>query len=188
MSADPLDTLLGRLCGGDPAAAEEAFRACEPYLRMIVRRQLLPRLRPKFDSLDIVQSVWADLLPGLHEARWRFANPAHFRAFLVRMTRNRFIDRLRQHRAALDHEQPLAAEGQESAGPGREARPSEVAVANDLWERMLLLCPPAHREVLRLKQEGYGPSEIAARTGLHPGSVRRILYDLARRLAALRGA
>jgi RNA polymerase sigma-70 factor (ECF subfamily) len=188
MSADPLEMLLTRLCGGDMAAEEEAFRACEPYLRMVVRRQLLPRLRPKFDSLDIAQSVWADLLPGLHEARWRFANPAHFRAFLVQMTRNRFIDRLRQHRPALDHEQPLADDEQAGAGAGRESRPSEVALANDLWERKLMLCPPAHREVLRLKQEGFGPSEIAARTGLHPGSVRRILYDLTRRLAALRGA
>jgi RNA polymerase sigma-70 factor (ECF subfamily) len=158
-----------------------------PRVRTPLRRQLLPRLRPKFDSLDIVQSIWADLLPGLHEARYRFTSPAHFRGFLVQMARNRFIDRLRQHRAALDHEQPLIAEAQESAAPGRESRPSEVAVANDLWERMLLLCPPAHREVLRLKQEGYGPTEIAARTGLHPGSVRRILYDLTRRLAALRG-
>jgi RNA polymerase sigma-70 factor (ECF subfamily) len=188
MSPDPLDALLERLSGGDMAAAEQAFQACEPYLRMVVRRQLLPRLRPKFDSMDIVQSVWADLLPGLHEARWRFDSTAHFRAFLVQMTRNRFIDRLRQHRVALDHERSLTDAGEEGAGPGRESRPSEVARANELWERMLLLCPPAHREVLRLKHEGYGPTEIAARTGLHPGSVRRILYDLTRRLAALRDA
>jgi RNA polymerase sigma-70 factor (ECF subfamily) len=184
MSADPLDTLLDRLSGGDMAAAEEAFRAYEPYLRLVVRRQLGPRLRAKFDSLDIVQSVWVTLLPGLAEARWRFASAAQFRAFLVRMTRNRFIDRMRQHRRALDHEQPLA----EAEGEPGPSRPSEVAQANELWEQMLRACPPAHHEVLRLKQKGYAPAEIARLSGLHPGSVRRILYELTRRLARQRGA
>jgi RNA polymerase sigma-70 factor (ECF subfamily) len=187
MSADPLDAVLERLCSGDLAAAEQAFRAYEPYLRMVVRRQLRPRLRAKFDSLDIVQSVWASLLPGLSEARWQFVNAAHFRAFLVQMTRHRFIDRLRKHRSALDHEQPLTEAEGEVAPPGRQPRPSEVAQANELWEEMLLRCPPAHRGVLRLKQQGYSPAEIAALSGLHPGSVRRILYEVARQLATLRG-
>jgi RNA polymerase sigma-70 factor (ECF subfamily) len=53
-----------------------------------------------------------------------------------------------------------------------------------LWEEMLALCPPAHHELLRLKRQGLRLAEIAARTGLHPSSVRRILYDLARQLAA----
>jgi RNA polymerase sigma-70 factor (ECF subfamily) len=48
----------------------------------------------------------------------------------------------------------------------------------------MVLCPPAHRELLRLKRQGYALAEIASRTGLHEGSVRRILYELARRLAA----
>ncbi|HZY85770.1 MAG TPA: helix-turn-helix domain-containing protein, partial [Gemmataceae bacterium] len=64
MSAEPLHTLLERLCRGDDQAAEQVFRTYEPYLRKVVRRQLPTRLRSKFDSLDIVQSVWADVLDG----------------------------------------------------------------------------------------------------------------------------
>jgi DNA-binding IclR family transcriptional regulator len=37
--------------------------------------------------------------------------------------------------------------------------------------------------VLILKRQGLFLSEISARTGLHEGSIRRILYDLARRMA-----
>ena len=48
---------------------------------------------------------------------------------------------------------------------------------------MLALCSPAHHELLRLKRQGLRLAEIAARTGLHESSVRRILYDLARRYA-----
>jgi RNA polymerase sigma-70 factor (ECF subfamily) len=47
---------------------------------------------------------------------------------------------------------------------------------------VLVLCPEPHREVVRLRAKGYRMAEIADRTGLHEGSVRRILYDLARRM------
>ena len=64
MSTDALDNLLGKLSSGDDAAAEEVFRTYEPYLRVIVRRMLPPPMRSKFDSVDVVQSVWADVLRG----------------------------------------------------------------------------------------------------------------------------
>jgi RNA polymerase sigma factor (sigma-70 family) len=183
MSTDPLDALLEKLCQGDNGAAAEVFVACEPYLRMVVRRQLPAQLRAKFDSVDIVQSVWADVLDGFRGAGWRFTDAAHLRAFLVKITRNRFIDRYRKHRPALEHEQPLD-ETRLAEGPvTHDDLPGETAQADELWEQILLLCPPAHREVLRLKRQGCQLAEIAERTGLHPSSVRRILYDLARRLA-----
>jgi RNA polymerase sigma-70 factor (ECF subfamily) len=187
MSADPagpsLDLLLDKLCRGDAAAAEQVFTAYEPYLRMVVRRQLSPSLRAKFDSVDVVQSVWADVLDGFREAGWRFADAAHLRAFLVKATQNRFIDRIRQHERALALEEPLPGDQSESAPTSPQPRPSEVAQADELWTQMLGLCPPAHRPVLELKRQGLPLAEIAARTGLHPSSVRRILYDLARQLA-----
>src|SRR3954452_24909377 len=109
MSDDPLEALLARLDGGDVQAAEQVFRTYEPYLRKVVRRQLPTRLRAKFDSVDVVQSVWADLVRGFREAGWRFPDVPHLRAFLVKITRNRFIDRVRQHHTALEREHPLPA-------------------------------------------------------------------------------
>jgi DNA-directed RNA polymerase specialized sigma24 family protein len=70
-----------------------------------------------------------------------------------------------------------------AAGP----RPSQVAEAGELWATLVDLCPPAHRQILELKGQGASLAEIAQRTGLHESSVRRILYDLAKRLAAARG-
>ncbi len=186
MSADPLDAVLEKLTSGDPEAAERVFLAYEPYLRMVVRRHLSPGLRAKFDSVDIVQSVWADLLRGFRQAGGRFADAAHLRAFLIRLTRHRFIDRLRQHRRAVEIEQPLAEDDWEQTLPATEPQPAEVAEADELWEQMLQLCPPEHRELLRLKREGAITSELAARTGLHEGRVRRILCTLSRRLARRR--
>ncbi len=179
---DPLDALLEKLGSGDDAAAAEVFVACEPILRLVVRRQLPARLRAKFDPVDVVQSVWADLLDGFRSAGWRFTDAAHLRAFLVKVTRNRFIDHMRQLGPALRAEETLA-DGVLDEAPGEGPRPSEVAAADDLWQRMLLLCPPAHRAILRLKRQGASLEEIARQTGLHPSSVRRVLYTLARRLA-----
>jgi len=182
MSVELLDTLLERLCSGDADAAERVFLAYEPYLRLVIRRQLPLHLRTKFDSTDVVQSVWVDVLQGFREAGWRFASSSQLRAFLLKATRNRFIDRVRQHARAVAAEQPLGETDQEDRAPSSQPQPSDVLQADELWEQLLAICPPTHHELLRLKRQGYSIVEIAARTGLHEGSVRRILYDLARRL------
>jgi RNA polymerase sigma factor (sigma-70 family) len=186
MSRDPMDELIERLNRGDISAAERAFLAYEPYLRMAVRRRLSGPLRAKLDSLDIIQSVWADVLAGFRDAGWRFADRFHLRAFLVKVARNRLTDRRRQHRRAIENEQALAETAPAELPQAHEPRPSEVAQGNELWKRMLEQCSPGHREILILKRQGMLLAEIAARTGLHEGSIRRILYDLARKMAVPR--
>lgn len=183
MSTDQLDVMLEKLNCGDAAAAEAVFREYEPYLRTLVRRQIRPAMRSKFDSMDVVQSVWADVVEGLRDSNWHFADSTQLRAFLTRLARNRFLDRCRKHRTALAHEERVGDATMAGKIAGATPRPSEVAQRNELWQQMLALCPPAHHELLRLKRQGLGLAEIAARTGLHESSVRRILYDLAKRYA-----
>jgi RNA polymerase sigma-70 factor (ECF subfamily) len=183
MSALPLDDLLDRLRQGDDAAAERLFRAYEPYLRKVVRRQLPRQLRSKFDSSDVVQSAWVHFLQKLGGANWHFAGPAQLRAFLATVTRNRLTDRVRHFHAALGRERSLDRGNLGELATSTQPRPSEFARANDLWEQMLALCPPEHHQLLLLKRQGLRLEEIAARTGLHEGSVRRILRKLARQLA-----
>lgn len=188
MKQDSLDSLVEQLSAGDMVAAERVFVAFEPYLRMAVRRRIPARLRAKFDSVDVIQSVWAHVLCGFRDAGWRFNDAAHLRAFLVRVTRNRFIDRWRSYRTTMIHERPLSELDVPSALESRQPSPSEIAQAGELWERMLALCPPAHRNVLKLRSEGVAVTEIAARSGLHEGSVHRILHKLACRVAVERVA
>jgi RNA polymerase sigma factor (sigma-70 family) len=182
MSVEHLDELIEKLNGGDVEAAERAFLAYEPYLRMAIRRQLSGPLRSKLDTMDIVQSVWADVLGGFRAAGWRFTDRSHLRAFLMKVARNRLIDRRRQHHRAIEQERPLDP-SMVDLPIARQPRPSEVAQEHELWKRILDECSPCHREILVLKRQGLPNAEIAKRTGLHEGSVRRILYDLARRLS-----
>ena len=165
------------------AAAERVFVAYEPYLRQAVRRHLSAPVRAKFDSADSVQSTWADLLRGFREAGWRFADVDHLSGFLFVATRNRLIDRIRQYPQAVDHEVPLGEGHPHESMSSPRPRPSEVAQANEAWERILDRCPPEHRPILGLRRKGHSLAEIARRTGLHPDSIRRILRNLARQLA-----
>ncbi len=180
---EQLDLLLDRLNGGDVSAAEDVFRLYEPFLRMLVRRRLRPALRSKFDSMDVVQSVWADVLEGFQRERWRFTDRNHLQAFLARKARHRFLDDCRRNRAALKRETPLGESTPALTLAAGDPRASELAQCDELWDRVLSLCPPAHHELLRLKRMGLTVAEISQRAGLHPGSVRRILYDLAKRYA-----
>lgn len=178
-----LDQLLEQLHRGDPAAAEQVFKTYEPYLRVVIRRQLTAELRAKFDSLDIVQSVWADTLRGFRQAAWKFKDAGQLRAFLITAARNRLIDRCRQNRAGLAKNESLTACAEETLPATNQPRPSEEAQAGDLWEKLLTMCPPAHHELLALKRDGVPLDTIAAQTGLHKSSVRRIISELARKLA-----
>jgi RNA polymerase sigma-70 factor (ECF subfamily) len=182
MEVEPLDLLLERLSRGDVAAAEQVVADYEPYLRMLVRRSLPGPLRAKFDSIDVVQSVWVHVLNALRDGAWAVTDRARLRALLVTVARRRLVSRYRHHRTALEREQPGGAD-LEGLPARRQPRPSEVAQAGELWEKMLALCPPEHHELLRLRRQGLLLSEIADRTGMHEGSVRRILRQLARRLA-----
>lgn len=181
MNPEALDALAQKLHEGDAESAELLFREYEPFLRMVVRRRLSPALRPKFDSADIVQSVMADVFHGLQKGDWQFADSRHLRAFLVKAAKNRLVDRARQQRRALANERPLGDAPAENAVEPH-ARPSQQVQANDVWRQMLAACPPAHRDILSMKRDGFSLDEIAQRTGMHRSSVRRILYELARRV------
>jgi RNA polymerase sigma-70 factor (ECF subfamily) len=180
MSTHEMTSLLESLNGGDTAAVEQAFRAYAPYLQVIVRRQMPPRLRASCDSADIVQSVWVSLLDDFREGRWHFADEAHLRRFLAKVARYRLLNHL--HRRAVERERPLEPAAAEAL-PASQARPSAEARASELWDHILACCPPAHREIVRLRRDGVPLAEIASWTGLHESSVRRILYDLARAVA-----
>ncbi|MHB1424273.1 MAG: RNA polymerase sigma factor [Gemmataceae bacterium] len=182
MSAEPLEILLEKLSRGDTQAVEQILTTYEPYLRMVVRRYLPSRLRAKFDSIDVVQSVWVHVLHGLRAARWHFMDRPRLQAFLVRLTRRRLTSRLRHFHTASMHEHPAEMNLDDLPAPA-QPQPSEIVEAEELWQKMLSLCPPRHHELLRLRRMGLPLVEVAVRTGMHEGSVRRILRQLARQLA-----
>jgi RNA polymerase sigma-70 factor (ECF subfamily) len=133
--------------------------------------------------MDIVQSIWADLLSGFQNGQWVFTNPQQLRAFLVKVTRNRLVDRVRQQQTSLRLEERLDSSQLRGLARTQQAQPGAQLEADEIWQRLLRLCPTRHRKMLELKRQGLTLAEIAAQTGLHESSVRRLLYELAARLA-----
>jgi RNA polymerase sigma factor (sigma-70 family) len=181
---DSLDHLTARMCEGDKEALGQVFLTLQPELQRVLRRQLTAPLRSKLDPADIILATWTDVLRTLRESRRRFASAGHFRRFLFVLARHRLIDYVRRHRKELEREQPIDEAEHGHRLLARDPAADEVAQAVELWERIVGLCPPEHVPVVVYRREGYTPSEIAARTGLHVDSIRRILRTLARRLTS----
>ena len=172
--SDTLESLLVRLNAGDRLAVKQMFLLFEPYMRMVIHRRINGSLRAKFDSADVVQSVWADFVAGMQKSKWTFENIDQLRAFLVKMTRNRFIDRLRKHRETLRREIKLATDNVDALPADRCPRVSENFYAEELWQQMIEVCPSAHYELLTLKRQGASIAEIA---DAHPSARRKRAPD-----------
>ena len=183
MTPETDDELLKQLVQGNSEVLGELFAVYESYLRAIVRSQLSVNLQSKFDSVDVVQSVWVQLLQKIGRDGCRVNDQNHLRALLVTLARRRLVNRVRQSGRGGNAEVPLSEAGWESLFDATHDLPTEAAQANDLWAKMLSMTPEHHHPVLILKREGLPLQDIAARTGLHEGSVRRILRRLASELA-----
>src|SRR3954469_20772538 len=105
---------MARLRAGDPGALDALYREYGPFVRAAVRRQLHPRLRTRFDSLDFVQDVWASFL-AIPADRYAFDNPQALLAFLTRMAHHRVIEVFRQRfetqKNDITREQPAGDAG-----------------------------------------------------------------------------
>jgi RNA polymerase sigma factor (sigma-70 family) len=170
--------LLDRVFEGVPGAAEKLQLEYGAHIIRVVRRRLPRQLRPKFDSLDFVQDVWASFFRGSGRD---FQGPEHLIAFLTRVAQNKVTDATAGcHATKRDsrREEPLAPEidGQnEQKLFAREATPSQAAIGQELWAQMLEGQPPAYRQVLVMLRDGQSQTEVAAALNLHRKTVQRIL-------------
>jgi RNA polymerase sigma-70 factor, ECF subfamily len=152
-------------------AAREGDRAAfgglyARYARM-VHGILLARV-PASDVDDLVQDVFLRALPRLCDLR----DVARFGPWLAAITRNRANDYYRQTRAAAAVTVSLP-EDEAELPASNTARDPEAATILALVRSL----PDAYRETLILRLvEGMTGPEIAARTGLTPGSVRVNLH------------
>jgi RNA polymerase sigma-70 factor (ECF subfamily) len=182
MDSEPSEfsRLIERFNAGDPEALRVLFAEYGGVIREAVRRRLPDRLRKEYDSLDFVQDVWASffqLAPGGH----RFASPAELGGFLARVAYNKVIDVCRRRLGTQGYdvrrEEPMAhgADGSEVPVPGRDATPSQWAIADEKWEAIAATLPPQHLAVVARLREGFTQAEVAAMAGITDRTVRRIV-------------
>jgi len=165
---------LPRSCEGRPRVTEEptiarlvraarggdrdAFTTIYERFHGAVHAVLLSKVR-WMDCADLVQDVFLTAWQRLPSVR----DPDAFPGWLMAIARNRAVDHLRKPRPVEGVEEP-------SVDPVPTADARRVLVA-------IRALPEAYREVMLMRLvEGMGGPEIAASTGLTPGSVRVNLH------------
>ncbi len=174
--------LMQQIAAGSESAVEDLIAQYGSQLCRAVRRRLNSRLRPKFDTSDFVQAVWASFFCGRDQ--WsRFQHSGDFVAFLTTMARNKVVDesrqRLQTQKRDVTREQAIFSDAsQEIPLPGREPAPSQIAIRNEQWQRMLEGMPSQYRQILELRVAGETHEEIARLLGISDRTVRRVLSKL----------
>jgi RNA polymerase sigma-70 factor (ECF subfamily) len=184
---DEFRRLMQRVRAGCPDAAQEMYDRYSEHIRRVVRRKLSQRLRTHSDSLDFTHDVWASFFRTPRE-QFTFDDPKLLVKYLSRVAYNKVVDEYRRRfqrqkndirlerrldgGCDLSHRMDLA---------GRGPTPSQAAIANERWERLLDGQPDAYRVMLEMLRLGHNRAEIAAQTGLHPKMIQRLLQKMAQR-------
>ncbi|MGC3969952.1 MAG: sigma-70 family RNA polymerase sigma factor [Pirellulales bacterium] len=180
-----LTELLERLSSGDAGAAEELLQQFGPVVMRAVRLRLSERLRRDFDSVDLVQAVWASFF--VHRDRLGgFNDPNGLCAYLARMAERKVLMAARHEnrlkRGGERRRQLDSTIAESSKMAGREDRPSEIAIAAETWERLISKLSLRDQRILYLRNQGYTRVDIAKELSVAESTVRRVLDDLKKSL------
>jgi RNA polymerase sigma factor (sigma-70 family) len=177
---DEFRILLRQVQSGSQEAIRELIERYAPHIVRAVRRKLSKAIRPKFDSIDFAQAVWASFFAAPKNLV-EFDRPEELIRYLAVLARNKVVDEIRRRMqtdkynvnreeslddSALHFRATLAANG---------PSPSEVAVADELWERLLRGRPESYRRIIELRRDGNTHQEIACQLGLNERTVRRVI-------------
>lgn len=176
------ESLLGRLRLGDEDAAWDLVCEYGPHVVAVLRRRLRNQIRVRIDSQDLAQAVWKSFFLAIGDMS-EIRSPEQLIAALVRMAQYKLTDAYRRQLYAPSNgalrEVPFVTneeEGQQIAG--REATPSQFAIARERWQQMLRERSPEQQEVLRRRMTGESFEAIADSLGISARTARRVVGDL----------
>lgn len=199
---DSLAELLKRLRSGDDSAASAILERYEAQVRLVVRRCLPRVLRSRFDSQDIMQSVWRSFFQRLRgevveddhgvpqpppgDPSLVFGDSTLLFAFLSRMAKNKVIDQYRREtaqKADIHRECTISGDdGPSLEPPSQGENPEEVVTAADELSHWRTLVPQNRRVLLDMKAYGLSSKEIGDQLGISERTVQRVFEDLRLRL------
>jgi len=179
---------------GDESALNQLCSVYGERVRRIIRLRLDHKLRPKLDSVDVVQDALILAMGGLKD--FTYKNEGDFLRWLSTIAENKLrdiLDKFHTEKRDVHKEIPFKKEGGSTeggsigaAGPIRTTTPSVIVSkkeALDKLEQALDNLKPEYKQVILLKKiEGLSHAEIAEKLGKNTGAIRMLL---ARAMAAL---
>ncbi|NQT12507.1 MAG: RNA polymerase subunit sigma-24 [Planctomycetes bacterium] len=171
-----------RVRAGDQDAAIELVREYEPEIRREVRLRLTdPKLRRTVDSMDICQSVLGNFFVRAALGQFDLVRPEDLLRLLVKMARNKVIDRHRRQKARSDREQTpqlaptVACSPSEPVDPGPS--PSSIVAGKELLSEVRRRMTDEERRIAEARKRGQTWDEVAESCG---GSAEALRKRLAR--------
>jgi RNA polymerase sigma-70 factor (ECF subfamily) len=180
---DEFRVLLKRAQDGSQDATCELIDSYGPHIVRAVRRKLNKAIRAKFDSIDFVQAVWASFFAA-PKPLTDFRSPGELVKFLAALAQNKVVDEIRRRMETdkynVNRERSLddSAWEMHEHCPAAQPSPSELAVAEELWRRMLRGKSEHHRRILQLRREGNTHRQIADQLHMNERTVRRVIKSV----------
>ena len=182
---------------GDQPAINQLCRIYGERIRRIIRLRIDRKLRPKIDSVDIVQDALVQALAGLDN--FTYKNEGDFLRWLSKIAENKLrdiLDKFHADKRDIRREIPFkiieaSTEGDSFGvdGPLQTTTPSVLFSRKEQFERLeraIDHLKPEYRDVIFLSRiERLSHEEIALRMGKSKGAVAMLL---SRALVALTAA
>lgn len=181
-----LADVVRRASAGDVDASLRLYRLYEAEVRRTVRRTLPAALRRRYDSSDLLQSVFAELLEDL--PRFEFRGSQAFGAWLRTKVRWKVRHRFRRTRTRSGAAREQSLPDDSSMLPEAADDPVGRAAAAEETERLRQcldgLDAPSRAVIRCHAEEGLPFAEVAARLGLPGADAARMRYARALRTLA----
>jgi RNA polymerase sigma factor (sigma-70 family) len=177
--------LIERVIQGDEQAITELYDKYHKALILIIRYRLnrSPRLRTLFDSIDLLQEVWEDVLAQPEKLR-DFATFEAFFKHLARMAHHKVEKAQRKYSAQkrdLRRRRHLSDPGVAAvAAAAADPRPdpAQQAASHDTLVRWLFSLPWRQRRVVLRLGAGYSYQEIAAELACSERTIERMVAKI----------
>jgi RNA polymerase sigma-70 factor (ECF subfamily) len=176
----PFAELMRRVRARDPRATEELVRRYEPQIRRWARTRLgSSALQRVLDSVDVCQSVLANLLLRAERGQFELDTPEQLLKLLRAMVQNKMTDLWRKYEVRILGTAPLRGD----AAVAGDLTPDQEAWARELEELARQRLAADEWQLLRWRDQGREWADIAAETGQGAEALRKKLARAVERIS-----
>jgi RNA polymerase sigma-70 factor (ECF subfamily) len=178
-------SLIARVREGSEDAATALYSRYAQRLLALAKARTGDDLAARVDAEDIVQSVFGSFFRGANQGLYDAPSGEEIWGLLLVIAMNKIRVKARHHRAAKRDVRKTVgggapdAEGFDPPATDEAAHTLLRLVVDDVLARL----PPGHRDVVRLRLEGFDVAEIAGQTGKSMRTTERVLQDFRARMA-----
>lgn len=188
------ERLMADVAAGSEDAVFELAEIYTPYIVRSVRRWLSPQIRPKFDSQDVTQTLWASLLLRRGELL-RLKTPGELIAFLAQAAKNKVAAKARfvhAQKRNITRETRLPEGTQrfqndrvvsDPALCSREPTPSTLVSVRERWRTAISNASERDQQIVKLLLQRHTFIEIGSLLSIHEQTARRAVEKLVDTLA-----